>query len=96
MATYLELNTLREDSDLQDKLAVACVKKAQSLIDAGSLTTNAKDWANSVLANPRAEGLKIINYVLAANSDSTVSQIQSATDSTIQTNVDAAVDALIA
>lgn len=96
MATYLELHSLASNSDLQDKVEVAVIKKAQALIDAGNLTANAKAWCEEVLANPRSKGTDILYYVLAANSDAAVSAIQDATDSAIQTNVNTAVDALIA
>lgn len=96
MATYLELQNLRSNSDLQDKVAVACVKKAQTLIDSTSPTANAITWAEEVLRDPRSKGLEIINYVLAKNSAATVSAIQEASDETIQTAVSGAVDKLIA
>lgn len=96
MADYLDIYKLRSDSDLQDRTAVACIKKAQSLIDAGALTDNAKAWVNSTLADPRSEALRILNYALAANSDASVETIKGVGDSTLQANIDAAVDALIA
>lgn len=96
MASYLTLYDLRDNSDLQDKVAVACMKKAQSLIDAGNLTANAKQWVNETLGNPRGKALEVLDYVLAANSSATEEDIRTASDSTIQTNVNDAVDALIA
>jgi len=96
MATYLELFTLRGDSDLQDRMAVACAIKAQILIDAGSLTANAKAWVNETLQSPVGKANEIINYVLAVNSSATIANIQGASDSALQSNVSDAVDALIA
>lgn len=96
MSSYQELYALRSNSDLQEKVAVAVVKKAQALIDAGSLTANAKEWCNEALQNPVSKGNVILNYVLAKNSASSVAQIQAASDATIQSNVSDAVDALIA
>lgn len=94
MATYQELFDLRSNSDLRNKVAVACVKKAQALLD-GTPTTDQVAWASSTLASPIAQADKIFAYVLAANSAATVAQITSATDAAIQTNVDTAADALI-
>jgi hypothetical protein len=95
VATYQELFDLRSNSGLRNKVAVACVKKAQALLDA-TPTADQVAWASSTLANPIAQADKIFAYVLAANSSFTVAQIQGAADTAIQTNVDAAADALIA
>ncbi len=96
MATYQELFDLRSDSSLRNKVAVACVKKAQALLAGGTPTANEVARASSTLSSPIAQADKLFAYVLAANSAATVSQIQNATDTAIQTNVDTAADALIA
>lgn len=96
MATYQELFDLRSNSGLRNKVAVACVKKAQALLELTPPTADQVAWASSTLANPIAQADKIFAYVLAANSSFTVAQIQGAADTAIQTNVDAAADALIA
>lgn len=96
MAAYLELHDLISDSDLQEKIAIAASKKAQGLLDGGTPTTDEVAWALAALQSPTGKAKELINYVLAANSGSTVSQIQGATDVSIQSNVDSAVDALIA
>lgn len=95
MATYQELFDLRSNSDLRNKVAVACVKKAQALLGLPTPTADQVAWASSTLASPIAQADKIFAYVLAANSAATVAQITSATDAAIQTNVDTAADALI-
>lgn len=96
MATYLELFALRSDSDLNDKIAVAVAKKAQAIIDEATPTAAEIAWANEAINNPVAKAGTLINYVLAANSEATPAQITGASDASIQTNVNAAVDALIA
>jgi len=53
-------------------------------------------WANAAVNNPESKRPGLLNYVLAVNSASSVATIQTATDATIQSNVDAAVDVLIA
>ena len=83
MATYLELHTLQSDSDLQDKVSVAVVKKAQTLLDAATPTAAQVTWANDAIDNPRGKALPLLNYVLAANSAASVAVIQAATDSTM-------------
>lgn len=96
MASYLELQSLFSDSDLQDRVAVAAVKKAQTLLDGGAPTANEVAWASGALQSPRETGLKLLKYVLAKNSGADVTTIQGATDATIQANVDTAADVLIA
>jgi hypothetical protein len=96
MATYVELFDLRANDGLRNKIAVASIKKAQTLLDLALPTTNQVKWASGAIDNPMDKARQLINYVLAANSASTVSQITSASDATIQTNVNTAVDALIA
>lgn len=96
MATYLELHALASDSDLQDKIAVAVIKKAQSLLVLQSPTTAQVGWASNAIKNPKGKSKSLINYVLAINSSLDTLQIQGVTDAAIQTNIDAAVDTLIA
>ena len=96
MATYEELFDLKNDNDLQHKLYIAVTKKAQTLLDVATPSVNDVAWASDALTNPNAMVSKILPYVLAANSDLTTGQITGATDSAIQTNVNKAVDALIA
>ena len=95
MATYLELFTLRSDSNLQDKITIAVIKKAQSLLDKTTPTANEVTWAAEAISNPSIKAKSLINYILAVNDGLTVSQIKEASDVSIQTNVDSAVDALI-
>lgn len=95
MATYTELYNLRSDSALRNKVAVACVVKAQGYLDEATPTTNEVAWANATINSPITMADKILNYVLAANKSATTSQITTASDAAIQTNVDAAVNALV-
>ena len=96
MATYAEIFDIKSNAALRNKVAVACVVKAQGLIDEATPTNNEVAWANAAILNPVSMADKIMNYVLAANKSATKSQIESASDATIQTNVDAAIDKLIA
>lgn len=96
MATYEELYSLRSDSNLRNKVAVAVAKKAQTLLDQTTPSSAEVAWADSALMNPVSKADYLLNYVLAANSDATAGQITSASDAAIQTNVNAAVDKIIA
>jgi hypothetical protein len=95
MATYSELYGLRTNTDLRNKIAVACVVKATAYLDEATPTADEVAWANTTISNPLTMADKIMSYVLAANKSATTSQITSATDAAIQTNVDAAVTALV-
>lgn len=94
MATYTELRTLFTDSDLMEKVEVAVVIAANTLI-AGTPTAADKVWAASVFSNPKTEASKALMSVLAENNDAAVAVIQAATDTSIQTNVDAIVPILV-
>jgi len=96
MATYAELQTLRSDSGMQDRVTVAVAKKAQSLLAAVSPTAAEVTWAASAIASPTSEMPGMLNYVLAANSASTTAVILAASDATLQAAVDTAADAIIA
>lgn len=96
MATYQEIFDLKSNNSLRNKIAVAVVIKAGVLIDKTPPSANDIAWANNAIHDPLAMAEKIMNYVLAANKSATVAQINAATDSAIQTNVDAAVDKLVA
>ena len=96
MATYSELFELRNNTALRNKVAVAVTKKAQSILDSATPTANQVAWANAALSSPLDMATKLYFYVLAANSAATIGQITSAADAVIQSNVDAAADALIA
>ncbi len=95
MATYSDLFNIISDSQLRNKVAVAVIKKAQTLLDGTTPTPNEVVWASNAISNPNRQAEKILAYVLAANSGSTVTAIKSASDSAIQSNVNDAVDALI-
>ena len=94
MATYQELRALSSDSDLIEKVQTACVVAAHGL-SSGTPTTAEKAWIASVLSNPVSVAQQAVMFVLAANKDATVAQIQGATDASIQTNVDTVVPILV-
>lgn len=94
MATYAELFAQRSNSELRNKIAVAVAIAAHDLIVAASPTAAELTWAQSALAAPVAKADEILPFVLAANKDATVAQINSASDASIQTQVDNAVSKL--
>tara|TARA_Y100000310_G_C20582742_1_gene763822 strand:+ start:407 stop:706 length:300 start_codon:yes stop_codon:yes gene_type:complete len=96
MATYAELFELHSNSPLRNKVAVAVVVKAQDLIDGATPTADEITWADAALGSPSSKAKEILNYVLAKNKGSDIATILAASDATIQSNIDTAVDALIA
>lgn len=95
MATYTELFDIRSNTALRNRIAVAVAVKAQAYIDGGAPTADELTWSNAAISNPLGEADMLMNYVLAANKGQTVSDIEGASDATIQANVDAAVNALV-
>ena len=104
MATYTELRDLFGDGDLQKKIQVAVVEAARLVLkseDTGTpfdQTAGAHDdrlvWAARALSNTTRTAENVWKFVLAENKGATVVQIQDASDTAIQTNVNGAVDGL--
>ena len=94
MATYLELFSLRNNSDLVNRVAVACVIAADEVRTEDPLTeyhTERLSWAAKAMNNPLREAKRMLWTLLASNSTIAINGILSASDSEIQTQVNAAV-----
>lgn len=96
MATYADLYAIKNDASLLGKVAVAVIKKAQLLLDGVAPTSNQLTWVEKALSNPEAVARVLLNYVIVVNSTLTVAQIQGASDTAVQSNVNDAVDKMIA
>lgn len=94
MAAYLDLRGLFSDADLSNKIDIAIIVSANDLLS-GTPTASEQKWAAHVFSAPRAESQKALMAVLAKNKALTKAQIQGATDSAIQTQVDSVVDSLV-
>ena len=97
MATYLELAKITEQAlwgDFIDKIKAACVIKATAIIDSATPTVEAKAWAEFAINAPTSAASSIVWYVIGSNDGLAISTILNASDSAIQTNVNAAVDVL--
>lgn len=95
MATYLELKTLFNDSDLNDRVQVACLIAAKVVKDEDDQTANHANrlkWSKAAFANPVTAATAMLKVLLADNNTLTIAQIQNATDGAIQSAVDAAID----
>ena len=98
MATYQELHALRglpSTDPLKQKIAVAIVVKANAVAKLASPTVAQKAWALAALANPLKDADTVFNYIIGEYNAQTVGVITGASDSVVQTAVDATVDKLL-
>lgn len=96
MPTLAEIPTILENSVMQNKVTAALVVKCAIIIDNGSATTTQKEWAQETLASPGQMATIVWRYMIGTNDTATITEITTATDATIQTEVNSAVDALVA
>lgn len=95
MATYLELLQASNDSTLTQKIRVAVIIAAELVRMEPGTTANhvvRVAWAKNVFLNPEQEAKRMLWCVLAQNKDATLAQIIGASDATVQTAVNAAID----
>ena len=95
MATYMELRGLFNDSDLDNKIEVACIVAAETIRNEASETANHVNrlvWAKNAMNGTTAYSKQMLKALLAANKDATVATLKASSDEAIQTAVDAAVD----
>jgi hypothetical protein len=95
MATYQELLDASSDPTLNVKLRVAVVIAAEVVRTENPATTNHANrlkWAFNVFANPDGEARRMMWAVLAQNAAVPLATILAASDATVQTAVNAAVD----
>lgn len=95
MATYDELLISSENGVFNNRIKVACIVAAEKIrVESTAVTNHAARvvWAKKVFENPTFEATRMVWAVLAQNRAFTQAQIVGATDASIQTAVDAAVD----
>lgn len=98
MATYTELHALRGAEStlaLRQKITVALTIKANTIAKLPTPTTAQKEFAKAALRDPESYLGVVLNYVLAENNTATTAAIIGASDSLVQTAVNAAVDTLL-
>ena len=97
MATYLELYTLRGNPDLRQKIEVALTIAADTIRSEGAGVNGHPlriAWAKQVLNGLQGESEKALRMLLAVNRGANTTQIQGASDSAIQSNVDSIINIL--
>ena len=95
MATYSELEDLFGDPTLTAKCRVALIIAAQTVFDEDPATANHANrviWARAVLSDTEPRVNAAVRAILAANASASVAQIQGATDTSVQANIDAIID----
>ena len=95
MATYAELLTASANDALNNKLRVAVVVAAEVVrTELTSVANHAArmTWAKAVFADPDREAKRMLWAVLAQNKDATLAAITGASDATVQTAVNNAID----
>ena len=100
MATYDELLTIAttaSGANLRNKIQVAAIIACEAIRTEAAGTTNHANrlkWASATLDSPSRAAEKLTWAVLAQNSGATAAQITGASDATVQTAVNGAVDLL--
>ena len=93
-AEYLELRQLFNSGDMRNRVAVALAISAEALL-AGTPDDNDRRWASAVRANNTTEARKALTGIISANKSASVAVILSASDSTLQAQVDLLVPDLV-
>lgn len=97
MATYAELLAAAENDVLKGKARVAVIIAADVVRAESTGTANHTArlaWAAKALRDPAAEGQRALWCALAQNASATSAAILAATDATVQTAVNNAIDLL--
>jgi hypothetical protein len=95
MATYDELRQLFSHGGLHNRVEVACIVAAEAIRGESDQIPNHANrlkWAQSAFNDPRSVSDKILMSVLAANKAVAVAAITGASDATLQSAVNTAVD----
>ena len=96
MASYQFLYNTAVQQAFRERCAVAVTILAQSVADDGGATAAERAWAANVFMSPQQWGDAASRLALAANAAATESAINSATDATLQSAVNAAKSTLVA
>lgn len=90
MAAYTELYELRTHVDLKHRVSTALAVKAAAILALATPTAKQLTWALDAITSPPEEAY--LNFLLAKFKDLTQAQLLAASDASIQTEINAAVD----
>lgn len=97
MATYAELLEIRDGeagAALRQRVRIAVIVAADLIRQETPAVAPRRAWARATLADPQTAADQMLWAILAQNRAATVAQITGASDATVQTAVNAAVDLL--
>lgn len=94
MATLAELKEQFANVELRNKVTAATVIAAQALLE-GTPSAEEKAFAKNVFQNTGTMGSIVTMSILATNADATIDQINNATDTVIQNQVNAVIPHLV-
>ncbi len=97
MATYEELRNLFSDSPLRNRLEVAILIKARTVLESPSEPLGRAEWADAALTPSVAatEAKRMLSFLLGGIDDEmTITEILAISDVYLQAAVDSAVDLL--
>lgn len=92
MATLTEIATLLNDPALTEKVRAAVIVAAVAVAYEAADTPNHVNrlaWSKAALADPVGTATKVQKYILGAMQASSLSEIQNASDATLQGHVNA-------
>jgi len=92
VASYTELGELFNNTVLRSRIEQATYIAAIMVQEESPGTAQRRNWSASVLSNVKAWAERMHMALLVANKDLTKAQIEAASDTAIQTRVDAKVD----
>lgn len=95
MATYDELKDAMENASLQTRMRIAVLVAADIIrVESSAVTNHAARlvWAKAAFQDPIGTAESMLRAVVIQNRAFTAAQITGATDATLQTAVNAAVD----
>jgi hypothetical protein len=95
--TYLEILQAAQSDDLNKRMRVAVIVSADTVRAESTGTANHTArlaWASKVTRDPDTEGKRALWCALAQNKAVTLAQVLAATDASLQTAVDLAIDLL--
>jgi hypothetical protein len=100
MATNLEIKALLTNETYKDRVTIAALKKANSIVGDNAASAPAKIYAADLIAQgfPRAEGSRILTQLILDNSSASNAAVTAVLndDAQVQTRVDTFINSYVA
>ncbi len=92
MASLAELYELKSNSELRNRIEMACLIEAETIRVEENPTAARTAWSRAVFADPTRETGRMFRALIAAHAESPIDEIENVGDTPIKTAVAAAVD----